>query len=96
MKELIDGVQAELPPRAKTRAVLQTFRKRLEKNLGRRRQKRFEQELEAFLQSKPALRAASKRYLRKKLRPLIKAAIASLKRAQRLLARHKRPRGLSN
>jgi len=98
MEELIDGVQGEMDSRVptKTRAALHTFRKRLEKNLGRRRLKRFEQELEAFLQSKPVLRAASKRYLRKKARPLIKAAIAALKRARRLLAQHERPRGFSN
>jgi uncharacterized protein (DUF2267 family) len=98
MEELIDGVQRELGSTipTKTRAALHTFRERLEKNLGRRRRKRFEQELEAFLQSKPALRAASKRYIRKKMRPLIKATIATLKRARRLLAQHKRPRGFSN
>jgi len=98
MEELTDGVQGELGSMipTKTRAALHTFRKRLEEKLGGRRRKRFEQELEAFLQSKPALRAASKRYLRKRMRPVMKAAIATLKRARRLLVQRKRPRGFSN
>jgi hypothetical protein len=91
MEELIDGVQGELGSAipTKTRAALLTFRKRLEENLGERRRKRFEQELEAFLQSKPALRAASKRYLRKRIRTVIKATITTLKRARRVLAQRK-------
>lgn len=98
MEELIDGVQGELgfTIPTKTRAALHTFRKHLEENLGGRRRKRFEQELEAFLQSKRALRAASKRYLRKKMRRTIKAVTATLKRARRLLAQRKRPSGFSN
>ena len=100
MEELIVGVQRELgstiPP--KTNVALHTFRKRLDENLGARRRKRFELELEAFLQSKRALRAAAKRYLRKKIPPTIKAAIAALNRARRLLAKGKRkgPHGFSN
>ncbi len=92
MEELIDGVQGELGSTipTKTKVTLHTFRKRFDENLSGRRRKRFEQELEAFLQSKRALRAASKRYLRKKIRPAIKAAIATLKRARRLLAQGKR------
>jgi len=98
MKELIDGVQGELGPTipTKTSVVLHTFRKRLDEKLGGRKRKRFEQELEAFLQSKRSLRAASKRYLRKKMSPAIRAAIAALKRAQRLLAQRKRLRAVSN
>src|SRR5258708_29164875 len=98
MEELIEGVQRELGSTilTKTRTVLHTFRKRLKENLGGRRRKRFEQELEAFLQSKPVLRAASKRYLRKKMRQVMKAAIATLKRARRWLVQRKRPRGVSN
>ena len=98
MDELIDGVQGELGSTipTKTKVALHTFRKRLDENLGGRRRKRFEQELEAFLQSKRALRAASKRYLRKKMSPAIKAAIATLKRARRLLAQRKRLRTFSN
>ncbi len=94
MEELIDGVQGELGSTipTKTKVALHTFRKRLDENLGDRRRKRFEQELEAFLQSKRALRAASKRYLRKKIPPAIKAAIGALKRARRLLAQGKRKR----
>jgi hypothetical protein len=92
MEELIDGVQRELGSTipTKTKVALHTFRKRLDENLGARRRKRFEQELEAFLQSKRALRAAAKRYLRKKMPPAIKAAISALKRARRLLAKARR------
>jgi IS5 family transposase len=98
MEEIIDGVQGELGSTipAKTRGALDTFRKRLEQNLGGRRRKRFEQELEAFLQSKRGLRAATKRYLRKRMRTVIKATIATLKRARRQLAQRKRPRGYSD
>lgn len=98
MEELINGVQQELgsPTPTKTRVALHTFRERLDENLGGRKRKRFEQELEAFLQSKRALRAASKRYLRKKIRRVIKATTATLKRAQRLLAKRKRRRKFSN
>jgi hypothetical protein len=98
MEELIDGVQQELGSSTptKTRVALHTFRKRLDETLGRRKRKRFEQELEAFLQSKRALRAASKRYLRKKFRRVIKATTATLKRAQRLFAKWKRLRKFSN
>src|SRR5712691_11386559 len=98
MEELIEGVQRELGSTipTKTRTVLHTLRKRLKENLGGRRRKRFEQELEAFLQSKPVLRAASKRYLRKKMRQVMKALTATLKRVRRLLAQRKRPRGFSN
>ena len=94
MEGLIGGVQAEMgagiPP--KTRAAIDTFRERLEENLSGRGRKRFEQELEAFLQSNRSLRAASKRYLDKKIRLAVKAAIVELKRMRRLLAQRKRPR----
>ena len=98
MEELIDGVQGELGSTipTKTNVALHTFRKRLDENLGARRRKRFEQELEAFLQSKRALRSASKRYLRKKIRRVLKATTATLKRAQRLLSQRKRLRKFSN
>ncbi len=96
MEEVIVGVQRELGSTipTKTKVALHTFRKRLDENLGARRRKRFEQELEAFLQSKRALRAAAKRYLRKKF----KASIAASKRVLRLLAKRKRkgPHGSSN
>jgi hypothetical protein len=100
MEELLDGVQQELGTAVpiKTKVGLDTFRKRLRGTLVARRRKRFEQELEAFLQSKRALRAAAKRYLRKKIPPAIAAAIAVMKRAQLFLAKHKtkRPRGFSD
>ena len=92
MAGLIDGVQRELGSTipTKTKVALHTFRKRLGENQGARKRKRFEQELEAFLQSNRALRAAASRYLRKKMPPVIKAAISALKRARRLLAKARR------
>jgi hypothetical protein len=93
-EEMIDGVQRELGSAipAKTKVALHTFRKRLDENLGARRRKQFEQELEAFIHSKPALRAAAERYLGKKIRSEVKAAIAALKLALPLLAKDKRKR----
>jgi len=100
MEELLDGVQQELGSTVpiKTKVALDTFRKRLDETLVARRRKRFEQELEAFLQSKRALRAAAKRYLRKKIPPAIEAAVAVMKQALAVLAKYKtkRPRGLSD
>jgi hypothetical protein len=83
MKELLDGVQRELGSRISRKAkdALDAFRKRLDETPGSRRRKRFEQELEAFLQSKRALRAATERYLCKRISPAIEAALAALKRA---------------
>jgi hypothetical protein len=102
MEELLDGVQQELGSTVpiKTKVALNTFRRRLHSTLVARRRKRFEQELEAFLQSKRALRVAAERYVCKKIPPAIEAAIAVLKRAQRLLAKgkgkRKGPHGFSH
>jgi len=100
MEELLDGVQQELGSTVpiKTKVALDTFRKRLHGTTVARRRKRFEQELEAFLQSKRALQAAAERYLCKKIPPVIEAAVAVMKRALPLLAKDKtkRPRGFSD
>jgi len=91
MEELVDGVQKELGPTVpvKTKVGLEAFRKRLRKPLIARRRKRFEQELEAFLQSERALRTAAQRYIRKKMPPIIKAAVAVMKQARALLGKDK-------
>ncbi len=102
MKEMIDGVQAELGSATptKTRIALHTFRKRVDENLdGRKRKrksKRLEQELDAFFESKRYLHAAVSRYIMKKLRPALKAYVAAMVKARRVLARCKRPRDFSN
>ncbi len=102
MEELLDGVQRELGSTVliRTKAALDAFRKRLAETRVARRRKRFEKELEAFLQSDRALRAATVRHLRKKMPPVIEAAVAALNEALPLLAEYKtkgkRPGGHSN
>jgi len=87
MMELLDGVQRELGSGVpnKTKATLDAFRGRLDETSAARKRKRFERELEAFLQSKPALRAASERYVCEKIPPAIEAAVAAMMRALPLL-----------
>ena len=88
MEDLLDGVEGELRPSVpvKTMDALNEFRMRLRETRLTRR-KDFERELEAFLQSEPFLRTASERYLRKKITPVSKTAIAALKRAESFLAK---------
>jgi len=92
MMELLDGVQRELGSAVpnKTKAALDAFRERLDEISVVRKRQRFERELEAFLQSKPALRAASERYLCERIPPAIEAAVAAMMRALPLLrTKHK-------
>jgi hypothetical protein len=83
MEDLLDGVERELRSSVpvKIRVALNTFRLRLSESRVAKRRKHFEQELEAFLQSEPFLRAATKRYLRKKIPSAIERAVATIKRA---------------
>jgi hypothetical protein len=92
MEELLDGIHQELGSTvsAETEVALSTLRQRLEKPLIAPRRKRFEQELEALFESKPGLKAAANRYLRKKVPAAIAAAEAALKAGQELLATLKR------
>jgi hypothetical protein len=89
IEDLLDGVERELRSSVpvKTRVALNAFRMRLSEGRVARRREHFEQELDTFLQSEPFLRAATKRYLRKKMLPAIAAAIAALKRALPFLAK---------
>lgn len=91
MKDILDGVERELCPSTpiKTRADLTAFRMCLDESPMVRRRKQFEQELEAFLQSKPFLRAAGKRYLRKKLIPALEMVTAVMNEVARVLAQDK-------
>ena len=88
MEDFIDGIERELRSSAprKTRVVLNTFRTRLADARTMKSRKRFEQELESFLQSESALRAAATKYLRRKMRPIVAAAVETLKRAEPFLA----------
>jgi hypothetical protein len=83
MGDFLDGLERELPVAvsAKTRVMLKTFKSRLNKDSVKRRQKRFEQELETFLQSKSYLRAASRRHILKIMPPILDAAVAAVKKA---------------
>jgi len=84
--DLIHGVEQELGAPIPT---LESFRARLnEKDVARKR-KQFERDLEAFLQSKPFLRAATERYLRKKAQPALEAANIALEKAEKILAQYK-------
>jgi hypothetical protein len=91
MEDLLEGVEQELRSSAPTRnrVALNTFRSRLNEGRTIRGRKHFEQELEVFIQSDPSLRGAAKRYLRKKIPPVIEAAVAALKQAQLVLAKYK-------
>jgi hypothetical protein len=84
MEELINGVEQELRSTTpiKARVALHTFRGRVSRCRDLRKRKQFERELDAFLQSKPLLRGAARRYIRKIAPPIIKAALAALKRAE--------------
>jgi hypothetical protein len=95
MADLIDGVERELRSKAqiKVEGSLNVFRMRLKEVRTIRTRKQFEQELEAFLRSKPFLRGAAGRYVRKKAIPLIEAAVAALNEAVPFLAKGKRSSG---
>jgi len=89
MAYFLDGVERELgsPVSVKTKMALDAFRRQLSEGRIIRRHKRFEQELEIFLQSEPFLRGAAERYLTKKIGPAIEAAIAALEQARSFLAK---------
>jgi len=101
MEELVDGIEQELGSTVavKTKVALDTFRNRLDKILVARERKPFEQELEAFLQSKRTLRAAGERYMRKyireKIHPALEALGAAIKRVRPLLGKNKMKRSTS-
>ena len=89
MREFIDGVERELGPSipANTKIALSAFRRRLNERGIAPRRKRFERELEAFLESEPVLEAAATQYLRKKIRPAVEEAVVLLKRVETILAK---------
>jgi hypothetical protein len=91
MDDLLDGALEELSPSAPrgARAALNELRARLKPIRTTRKLRRFEREVETFLQSKPFLRAATQRYLDKKALRLLKAANAALKRAYAAILKYK-------
>jgi hypothetical protein len=93
MQRLIDGAESELRSlaRAKTRAGLSKFRVRLRARRIAGGQKKFETELEAFLQGDPLLRAATQRYLDKQVKLACEQMVAVLKGVEAAVARFGTP-----
>ena len=99
--DLLDGVERELRPSVplKAKITLNAFRKRLCDGSAARRPKRFERELEAFLQSEPHLGAATKRFLNKRviaetgeLAKVLECAVVVLSKKQGDKVRARQPR----
>jgi hypothetical protein len=93
MQRLIDGAESELrsSARAKTRAGLREFRVRLRARRIAVGQKKFETELEAFLQGDRLLRAATQRYLDKQVKLAREQMVAVLKSVDAAVARFRTP-----
>jgi hypothetical protein len=91
MDDLLHGASRELSSSATrgARAALNELRARLKPIRTTRKLRRFEREVETFLQSKAFLRAATQRYLDKRARRLVKAAHATLKRAHAAILKYK-------
>ena len=87
MENFLDGIGRELRSSApsKTRLALTAFQARLKADRIAGGQKRFEQELEAFINKHSALRGAAKRHLRSSMVPAVDAAIAALNKATKVL-----------
>jgi hypothetical protein len=101
MEALIAGVNRELPASApaKTRVGLEAFRVRLTRRRLARGRKKFEQELEAFLQSDPMLRAAAERYIAdliKQVTKRVRVVVRKIKAAARQYKKARRSQGLRN
>jgi hypothetical protein len=87
MEAFLDGIESELRPSppTKAKATLQAFRKRVERDSVGHRRKRFEQELEAVLESDRFLRSAARRFLYKQMQSALKAAAKAQDEAERVL-----------
>ena len=84
MEELLDGIERELRSSApaRTRLALNAFRVRLRAARIAGGQKRFEQELERFIDADFAVRGAAERYISTIMAPAIEAANVALKKRQ--------------
>jgi hypothetical protein len=94
--EFLDGIERELGSTAPAESVaaLNVFRMRLGDDRTLRRRKQFDRDLEVFLESKPYLKVAARRHLRKKIGPAVKSAMILLERANVVLAKYqKKKRG---
>ena len=90
MSDLFDGLERELPDleRAAIVPTLSQLRSRVMRCTPQRR-KKFEAELEAFLQSSITLQVAAQKYISRILLPTVEAAEAVLKESRALLKRFK-------
>lgn len=97
MDDLIDGVEQELryPARIRIKGSLNVFRTRLKEVRTARSRTHFEQDLEAFLKSKPFLRGAAERYVCKRMIPALDAATQAINQVIPILARGKSSQGCS-
>jgi hypothetical protein len=89
MEDFLDGVESHLRSStpARTRLALNAFRVRLKAARIAGGRKRFEQELESFIDKNLAVRGAAEQYLSSIMVPAIEAANVALKRADRILTR---------
>jgi hypothetical protein len=90
--QALDGVEGGLCRSApnKTRLALTEFRRRLDSVASTRERKRFERDLDAFVESKPHLRAAFGRYVSKRLIAFCEELARASKKVQRILAKQKK------
>jgi hypothetical protein len=91
-EEFVDDIERELGATAPadSLAALNAFRKRLDEDLDSRRRKRFDRDLDAFIESKPYLKVAVTRHLRRQIRPAVKAAMVALEEAKVVLAKYRK------
>jgi hypothetical protein len=89
MRTLFDGIQGALSvaDSAPQKAKLADLRKRLEEPSVERHRKRLEDELDALVESDIVMQIASRRYLRPKVQEAVEKALATLERANRVLAK---------
>jgi hypothetical protein len=89
MAEFIDGIERQIPSSAsaRTRLALNALRARLKASRIAGGRKRFEQDLEDFIQNNVAVRGAAERYLCSIMIPAVEAANVALKKADKFLRR---------
>lgn len=91
MEEILDGIQRELGSKvsAKTKVKLDSLRELLNHATTARKRKQFKREIDSFVESTQAVRAASERYIVKVGIPILRATTATLKRMIRVLKKAK-------
>ena len=92
MEEFLEDIELELGATAPadSLAALNAFRKRLDEDLDSRRRKQFGRDFDAFIESKPYLKVAVTRLLRRQVRPAVKAAMVALEEAKVVLAKYRK------